>query len=62
MNVPTGVRSKLAAFALVLAIALGGGAALGAAVGPIDVGGEDAPHPASPFGGGHDGHGHGGSR
>ena len=34
---------KLAAFAAVLATAFGGAAAVGAAVGPIDVGG-DAPH------------------
>ena len=34
---------KLAAFAAVVATAFGGAAAVGAAVGPIDVGGE-APH------------------
>lgn len=34
---------KLAAFAAVVAVAFGGAAAVGAAVGPIDVGG-DAPH------------------
>ena len=32
--------AKLAAYAVVLAIAVGGGAAVGAAAGPIDVGGE----------------------
>ena len=32
--------TKLAAFALVLTVALGAGAALGSTVGPIDVGGE----------------------
>ena len=32
---------KLGAYGLLLAAALGGGAAVGAAVGPIDVGGSD---------------------
>ncbi len=32
--------AKLAAYAVVLAIAVGGGAAVGAAAGPIDMGGE----------------------
>lgn len=40
--------AKLAAFALVLAAMVGGGAALGSAVGPIDVGDAEGPH-----GGGH---------
>jgi hypothetical protein len=40
--------AKLAAYALVLAAALGAGAALGTAVGPIDVGG-------GTHGGDHDG-------
>jgi len=38
--------AKLAAFALVLAVSFGGGAALGASVGPIDVG--DEPHDNPP--------------
>jgi hypothetical protein len=41
--------TKLAAFALVLAAALGTGAAVGAAVGPIDVGGR-AEHSDVPTG------------
>jgi hypothetical protein len=35
---------KLAAFAAVVALAFGSGAAIGAAVGPIDVNGKDAEH------------------
>ncbi len=34
---------KLGAYALVLAAALGAGAAVGAAAGPIDIGGEPEP-------------------
>ena len=41
MNAP----AKLAAYALVLTIAMGGGAAVGAAVGPIDVGGDNDGEP-----------------
>ena len=37
------VRTKLAAFALALLAALGAGAAVGAAAGPIDVDGDDPP-------------------
>ena len=36
-------KARLAAFALVLAAMFGAGAALGAAVGPIDVDGDRAP-------------------
>jgi hypothetical protein len=43
--------AKLAAYALVLAIATGGGAAVGAAVGPIDVGGESDGGPSHDDGG-----------
>jgi hypothetical protein len=39
------VPRRLAAFALVLAAAFGGGAAVGAVVGPIDVGGDEADDP-----------------
>jgi hypothetical protein len=55
--------AKLAAFALVLTGALGAGAALGSAVGPIDVGGDPRPehddqHPSEPTAttAPHDGH------
>ena len=45
----TRTAAKLAAFALALAAAVGGGALVGAAAGPIDVGGDpaheqDGPH------------------
>ena len=53
--------AKLAAYALVLAIMLGGGAVVGAAVGPIDVGdggGHGSPaDDTSPPGTGHTGPG-----
>jgi hypothetical protein len=53
----TRTATKLAAFALALAAAVGGGAVVGVAVGPIDVGDDpaheqDAPHgPADADGG-----------
>lgn len=47
--------AKLAGFALVLAAALGAGAALGAAVGPIDTGSGDAPSHAVEGPAAHDG-------
>lgn len=37
------VGAKLAAFAVILAACFGAGAAIGAAVGPIDIDGGDAP-------------------
>ena len=37
------IKAKLAAFVVVLAATFGAGAALGAAVGPIDVGGDPEP-------------------
>ena len=43
--------AKVAAFVLAIAAAAGGGAALGAAVGPIDVGGEPAHEQDAPHGG-----------
>ena len=54
MNVP----AKLAAYGLVLALCLGAGAAVGAAVGPIDVGGasDHAPEPTTPTPVPHSGH------
>lgn len=39
-------RTRLAAYALVLAIALGGGAGLGSVVGPIQT--DDTDHPSTP--------------
>lgn len=44
------VRARFAAYAVVLALALAGGAAAGAAVGPIDTG-DDPEHPAHPTAG-----------
>ena len=53
MNVPL----KLGAFGRVLALCFGAGAAVGAAVGPIDVGGAPTPAhepmPQDPHDGGH---------
>jgi hypothetical protein len=40
--------SRLTAFALVLALAFGVGAGLGAVAGPIDVGGDDHPRSGEP--------------
>lgn len=37
------IKAKLTVFAMVLAAMFGAGAALGAAVGPIDVGGDPQP-------------------
>ena len=56
------IRTRLAAYAVVLAVALAGGAGLGAALGPIQTGDTDHPStPSSPstsppaHGGGHNG-------
>jgi hypothetical protein len=38
------IRARLAAFVVVLAAVFGAGAALGAVVGPIEVGGDDPSH------------------
>ena len=43
--------AKVAAFVLAIAAAVGGGAALGATVGPIAVGGEPAHEQDAPHGG-----------
>ena len=48
------IKAKLAAFVLVLAAVFGAGAALGAAVGPIDVSGSEPSHER--HGGGPDEH------
>lgn len=49
--------AKLAAYAAVLAVALGGGAGAGAALGPIDVSSGDDGHPAGEAPGDDEGHG-----
>jgi len=53
------VRTKLAAFAVAVLAAFGAGAAVGAAVGPLDVGGGSPSAPTTPPPPDHEMGGHG---
>ena len=48
--------ARVASFVLALGVVFGVGAALGQAVGPIDVGGSDDHHPATSVAADHEGH------